>query len=160
MLFLTSGRLFNSFSINLSYIGMEDVPGEIVTNNEKPFLNPTLPPSGVSIGHIYPQHELCNACGSLILAAADNGVFTLLMWEIVPKYETLDKSWTTPSLHGASFNPQQFLKAYIDESIEEEFIEEIIEKHYQKQIDQLEGVDEELRKKLNKKIEILIIIHF
>ena len=31
-----------------------------------------------------------------------------------------------------------------------EAVEEIIEKHYQKQIDQLEGVDEELRKKLVK----------
>jgi ubiquinone biosynthesis monooxygenase Coq7 len=31
-----------------------------------------------------------------------------------------------------------------------EAVEEIIEKHYQKQIDQLEGVDKELRKKLVK----------
>ena len=66
------------FSRNHSIIGSLETPRVMYVDKERCLCRPILPPSGVSIGSIYPHWELCNTRGPTNLTLLSKGRFVFL----------------------------------------------------------------------------------
>ena len=77
-------------------IGADDTAVVILVDIARCLCKPTLPPSGVSTGSIYPHCEPCNNRGPITFALASSGRFNFLLCEIAELYDNLLRSCTTP----------------------------------------------------------------